>query len=181
MKKLKNFSTFQKRQFFNPFQTTKKNNLCFERRIIGYTPKQVYDVVIDVDKYKEFLPFIEKSQVLKKIKNQMEAELMINYKLGTFSYTSSIDFKENEFVKVSVKDGLFKYLNNNWEFAPGPKEKTCNLYFSIDFEFSSSLYQSLAETFISTSFKTMSTTFETRCQQLYGPPSTSTVILSSHL
>lgn len=170
-----------KRKFFNPFPSENKK-VYFDKRMIGYTPKQVYDVVLDVDKYKEFLPFCEKSKVLKRIgKNQMEAELMINFKIGDIYYISNIEFKENEFIKVNVKDQhwLFKHLTNHWEFQPGTKEKTCNLSFSVDFEFSSSLYQTMAETFISTSFQTMTSTFEKRCNYLYGPPSIQTQILSS--
>ena len=48
----------------------------------------------------------------------MEAELVVDYKVGETSYVSSIEYEDGKFVKVMVKDDkhwLFKHLNNSWE------------------------------------------------------------------
>eukprot|EP01080_Neovahlkampfia_damariscottae_P001061 gene1061-10580_t len=170
------------RTFFNPFQKESSGHKFYEKRILGYSPKQVYDVVIDVNEYKNFVPLCQDSKVLFKKNGKMEAELVVNYKIGETSYVSKIDFEEDNFVKVMVKDDehwLFKRLINSWEFTPGPVANSCTLNFHVDFEFTSILYQSLAETFISTSLKTMTLAFEQRCKKLYGSPSIPTTQIST--
>jgi coenzyme Q-binding protein COQ10 len=183
MQKIRCFFKVSQRRQFNPFSRDKPNNVYIDNRIIGYSPKQLYDVVIDVEKYKQFIPLCEDSKILKRNDKSMEAELKVNFKLGAIAYISNIQFENNKYVHVVVKEQhwLFKHLKNTWEFEQGPTADSCLVKFKVDFEFTSTLYQSFAEAFISTSCKTMTSSFEERCKVLYGNPSKGTQILhTSH-
>lgn len=49
-----------------------------------YTPEQFFEVVADVDSYKEFVPFCVDSRVVKVIdEGTMEAEMSVGFKVGS--------------------------------------------------------------------------------------------------
>jgi ribosome-associated toxin RatA of RatAB toxin-antitoxin module len=57
---------------------------------------------LDIEKYKNYVPLIKESKILKNINpNTLEAELTIDYLIGETSYVSLVTFSENKFVKVN--------------------------------------------------------------------------------
>jgi coenzyme Q-binding protein COQ10 len=65
-----------------------------ETKVVPFSPEEMYDVVADVDKYHEFLPFCVESRVLRQPnENVMEAALKIGFKVFTESYTSRVIMK----------------------------------------------------------------------------------------
>lgn len=65
---------------------------------------------------------------------------------------------------------LFRYLNNEWRFAPGPHPGSTRLDFSVDFAFKSALYRHLANVFFAEVVQRMMGALEGRCTLLYGSP-----------
>lgn len=60
-------------------QIAKKYN---ERKLLGYSPQQLYDVVADVDNYSFFVPWCQRSTVLRRDGNHyLEAELQVGFQV----------------------------------------------------------------------------------------------------
>lgn len=75
----------------NPDTLTKSHQ---ESKIVPFSPEAMYDVVADVDRYHEFLPFCVESRVLRRSnENVMEAVLRIGFKVFTEAYTSRVIMK----------------------------------------------------------------------------------------
>lgn len=144
-----------------------------ERRLMGYSPSQMYDVVSAVEHYKEFVPWCERSTVLtRRGEDYMEAELEVGFKVFVERYTSKIHLEKNKLVLTKVADStLFNALDNRWEFEAGPTPNSCWLTFSIDFSFKSPLYGQLATAFFREVVQRMMGAFESRCKVQYGPSS----------
>lgn len=144
-----------------------------ERRLMGYSPAQMYDVVSAVEHYKEFVPWCERSTVLaRRGDDYMEAELEVGFKVFVERYTSKIYLEKNKLVLTKVADStLFNALDNRWEFEAGPTPQSCWLTFSIDFAFKSPLYGQLATAFFKEVVQRMMGAFESRCKTQYGPSS----------
>lgn len=143
-----------------------------ERRLLGWTQQQLYDVVADVNQYEQFVPWCQRSQVTLTRGNYMEAELEVGFKVFVERYTSRITLSPGHSVHSEVGNStLFEHLNSTWQFTQGPTAGSCWLAFSVDFEFRSPLYRQVATIFFEEVVQRMMGAFQERCQQVYGPPS----------
>ncbi|CAM8972152.1 hypothetical protein QQ045_030922 [Rhodiola kirilowii] len=142
-----------------------------ETRIMGYSQEQLFDVVAAVDLYHGFVPWCQRSEVLKHNPDgSFEAELEIGFKFFVESYVSHVELKKPQYVKTTALDSnLFDHLINTWEFNPGPVEGTCELHFLVDFKFRSPLYRQVASLFFKEVVSRMIESFSGRCRLIYGP------------
>ncbi|XP_060199440.1 uncharacterized protein LOC132627859 isoform X1 [Lycium barbarum] len=142
-----------------------------ERRVMGYSPEQLYAVVAAVDLYEDFLPWCQRSEILKRHPDgSFDAELEIGFKFLIESYVSHVELNKPKYIKTTATDtGLFDHLINIWEFNPGPSPGTCNLHFLVDFKFQSPLYRQVANMFFKEVVSRLVGSFNDRCRLIYGP------------
>ncbi|GAB4822492.1 hypothetical protein N2152v2_009538 [Parachlorella kessleri] len=143
-----------------------------ERKLIGYSPRQMYDVVAAVDHYHLFVPWCVRSTVTLRRPTYLEAELEVGFQMFVERYTSMVTLHPPTRVESRVENStLFHHLHNKWDFRPGPSPATCWLTFDVDFAFKSPLYRQIASVFFEEVVQRMMGAFEGRCRQLYGPSS----------
>ncbi|XVF39934.1 hypothetical protein PTKIN_Ptkin01aG0072500 [Pterospermum kingtungense] len=142
-----------------------------ERIVMGYSPEQLFDVVAAVDLYQGFVPWCQRSDIIKRYPDgSFDAELEIGFKFLVESYVSHVELSRPKFVKSTASDStLFDHLINIWEFSPGPVPGTCNLYFLVDFKFQSPLYRQVATMFFKEVVSRLVSSFSERCRLIYGP------------
>ena len=137
-----------------------------ESRVIKHTPKNLFNLVSDVSKYPEFLPWCLGARVKNINQNNFDADLIIGFKIYKEIYSSRI-FLDNvqNIIKVEYKDGPFERLENHWIFKEN--NEGCKVEFMVDFKFKSVFLQTIMETFFSEAVKRMVKAFETRANELY--------------
>lgn len=142
-----------------------------ERRVLGYSPEQLFDVVAAVDFYHGFVPWCQRSDILRHYPDgSFDAELEIGFKFLVESYVSHVELDRPRRIKTTVsQSSLFDHLINLWEFKPGPVPGSCNLYFLVDFKFQSPLYRQIASMFSKEVAAKMVGSFTERCRIIYGP------------
>ncbi|KAI3460232.1 hypothetical protein Pfo_016895 [Paulownia fortunei] len=165
---------FQKRGFLGCVDGEEGNMLSKvyeERRILGYSPEQLFNVVAAVDMYQDFLPWCQRSEIIRRNPDgTFDAELEIGFKLLVESYVSHVELSKPKSIKTtSSQSSLFDHLINVWEFNPGPVPGTCNLYFLVDFKFKSPFYRQIANMFFKEVVSRLVGSFNDRCQLIYGP------------
>ncbi len=139
-----------------------------EQRILPHRPDQLFDLVADVEKYPEFLPWCIACRIRRRRGNTIIADLVIGFKMIRERFTSQVTLDHaNRRIDVQYLDGPFRYLNNHWIFHE--HENGCKIDFFIDFEFRTRLLQRLIEPLFNEAVKRMVRAFETRAAELYGP------------
>ena len=136
-----------------------------ENRILPYTPEQVFDVVADVAKYPEFLPWIQGMRIRSRDGNIVIADMIVGFKIIRESFTSKVTLARPETIHVEYISGPLKYLRNDWRFEPA--EGGTMVHFNVDFEFAAKIFEKLAGLFFSDAFRRMVASFEARAKILY--------------
>ena len=139
-----------------------------EKRIVPYSPDQMYALVADVETYPEFLPWCVGARIKKREGNVFFADLMIGYKLIRERFTSRVELHPEEHrLDVTYTDGPFRYLNNHWVFVP-QEQGGCMIDFYVDFEFKNLVLQRVMGLFFNEAVRRMVQAFEDRAKALYG-------------
>ena len=141
-----------------------------EIKQLPYSPDQLFQLVIDIDKYPDFLPWCVAARVNSKTDSAIHADLAIGYQVIREKFSSYVTFKRPAEVAVEYKNGPFKYLQNVWKFRPieiGGKEGT-QVEFFVDFEFKSSLLQVAIQAVFEKAVRKMVMSFEQRAKDLYA-------------
>ncbi|MCK5285372.1 MAG: type II toxin-antitoxin system RatA family toxin [Alphaproteobacteria bacterium] len=137
-----------------------------EKRRLSYTSEQLFNLVIAVDKYPEFLPWCVESRITKQEENVFYADLVIGYKMIRERFSSKVTLKNSEHVHVEYLKGPMKYLSNHWRFISEP-DGSCIVDFYVEFEFKNRFFQRLMGVFFSEIVRRMVTAFEIRAKELY--------------
>ena len=134
---------------------------------LPYSPDQLYDLVADIEKYPEFLPWCAATRILSKSETEIMADLSVGYKFFRETFRSRVHLTPKTRIDIEYISGPFHHLNNHWVFTEAPEFGT-NIDFFIDFEFRNSLFQSATRIVFEGAFNQMLSSFEKRAQQLYG-------------
>jgi coenzyme Q-binding protein COQ10 len=133
-----------------------------------YRPDQLFDLVADVERYPEFLPWCVGARIRSREENEIVADLMIGFRMIREKFTSKVTLdRANHRIDVAYTDGPFRYLNNHWIFEPDGQGGT-RLDFYVDFEFRSMLLQKVIGVVFNEAVRRMVGAFETRAKTLYG-------------
>ena len=76
-----------------------------EKRVLPYTPEQLFELVADVEKYPEFLPWCVGLRIREKREDLVIADMMIGYKFLREKFTSHVALKRPDKIDVSYSEG----------------------------------------------------------------------------
>lgn len=144
-----------------------------EKRVMPYTARQMYDLVSDVQRYPEFLPWNSAARVRTRRPGPdgsevLEADLVISFKVFREKFGSRATlWPDRNRVEVDYLDGPFKYLRSWWQFADRP-EGGCDVEFYVDFEFRNAILQKVIGVVFDEAMRRIVRAFEERAIALYG-------------
>lgn len=134
---------------------------------LPYRPDQLYDLVVDIEKYPEFLPWCLGVRIVTRSDKDIVADLIVGYKFFRETFRSKVHLTPKTRIDVEYINGPFHHLNNHWVFKEGPGYGT-NIDFFIDFQFKNSFFQSATQMVFESAFDKMLDAFEKRAQEVYG-------------
>lgn len=140
-----------------------------EKRVVPYTPEQMFDLVAQIERYPEFLPWCVAARIRSRQGSELVADLVIGFKVFRERYTSRVMLERPRRIHVSYLEGPLKHLTNHWVFEPHPSGGT-EIDFYVDFEFHSKMLQTLIGTLFHEAMRRIVAAFEQRAQRLYGTP-----------
>ena len=143
-----------------------------ETRHLPYTQEQLFDLVADVARYDEFLPWVVAVRVRSSSEKETIADLVVGFNAFKERFTSRVTKERPGHICVDYVEGPLKYLKNEWRFEPAPQGGT-NVHFSVDFAFKSRIFETLAGQMFDRALRRMTGAFEKRAEQFYGINSSS--------
>ena len=153
-----------------------------EIRVVPHSPRQLYELVADIEKYPEFLPWcvaarncthepLEDGELV-------TADMVIGFKMFRERVRSKVtlhppsdddsDAEGHGRIDVEYIEGPLKYLQNHWVFVP-TETGGCEIDFFVDFEFRSRILQKIVGALFHEAVSRMVAAFERRATALYGP------------
>eukprot|EP00752_Nemacystus_decipiens_P000746 g746.t1 len=127
----------------------------------------MFDLVADVGRYPEFLPWCRGARIRRREGDLIVADLIIGFKGITERFTSRVQLdRDNLVIDVAYEDGPFKYLKNHWKFIE--EEGGCLVDFYVEFEFRSRMLQRMIGLVFTEAVRRMVNAFESRARDLYG-------------
>jgi coenzyme Q-binding protein COQ10 len=138
-----------------------------ETKHLPYTPGQLFDLVADVARYDEFLPWVVAVRVRSSSETETVADLVVGFNAFKERFTSRVLKERPSRICVDYVEGPLKYLHNEWLFEHAADGGT-EVHFSVDFAFRSRLFEALAGTMFDRALRRMTGAFEQRAAALYG-------------
>ncbi len=140
-------------------------------RHVSFTPREMFDVVADVERYPDFLPLCEGLIVTarKALENgsELTATMTVGYKAITERFTTRVTLSPgDQVIRVKNLDGPFTHLENEWRFVPAGAG--CDVHFSIDYAFRSAMLQLIVGAAFDKAVRSYTDAFEARARSLYA-------------
>lgn len=145
-----------------------------ETRTLHWSAEQMFDLVADVRRYAEFLPWVVAIRIKSDSESEMIADMLVGFSALREKFTSRVVKDRPRTIRVEYIDGPLKRLENDWTFRDGPNGG-CVIDFCVDFTFRSAIFEKLAGQYLDAAFRKMVAAFEKRAEQLYGSRSSSAV------
>ncbi len=140
-----------------------------EKRFLPYSVEQMFDLVADVGRYAEFLPWVTAVRVRSNSDTEMVADLIVGFRSLRERFTSRVGKARAKTITVDYIDGPLKFLRNEWQFEHAPGG--CTIDFSVDFAFKNRVFEAIAGQMFDAALRKMINAFETRAHALYVSPS----------
>ena len=139
---------------------------CFEEtKILPASAEVMYDLVMDIEAYPAFVPWVCGAEILEMKTNELRAELTMDL-AGTKHKFQTVDyFMPHKLVEIRLLSGPFKFLESVWTFEY-INNQSCKVHFSIEFEFKNMMLDLVASPLFGAACKTMVKTFEKRARSL---------------
>ena len=142
-----------------------------ERKIVPFAPRQIFDLVADVPRYPEFLPWCTAARVRKKEGPNVEVdEVAIGFgplhERFVSRVTKTADDPSDLRIETTGVEGPFKVLASHWQFKP--HASGTEIVFALEFEFRSRLLQHTMRMLFAEAVKRMVAAFEARASKLYA-------------
>jgi coenzyme Q-binding protein COQ10 len=143
-------------------------------RRVPFTPRQMFDLVGEVERYPEFLPLCEALVVRRRERegdlDVLIADMTVGYKAIRETFTTRVRLDavrcEVDAAGVSGAMGPFRQLENRWRFGAAPGG--CEVDFFIAYEFSSTMLRMLVGSLFDRAFRRYARAFEERAHAVYG-------------
>ncbi|MGH6973981.1 MAG: type II toxin-antitoxin system RatA family toxin [Stellaceae bacterium] len=137
-----------------------------EERLLPYSVEKLFDLVADIERYPEFLPWCVGARIRERRDDYILGDLLIGWRMVRERFTSRVHLYRPDRIDVEYAEGPFKYLENHWKFIP--QNGGTLIDFHVDFEFRSRVLTGIVETVFTEAVKRMVGAFEKRARQLYG-------------
>ncbi|MCV2369334.1 type II toxin-antitoxin system RatA family toxin [Roseateles oligotrophus] len=144
--------------------------------LLWYSPREMYDLVVGIERYPEFLPWCERAELLEQEDEGVTARLSLAYAGVRHAFTTRNSHEVDRRVSMRLVDGPFSLLDGDWRFLPLVKpggnaegEVACKIEFDLRYAFSSVALEAVVSPVFDRVANTFVDRFVQRAEAVYGP------------
>ena len=142
------------------------------KRLIECKKDQLIDLVLDIEKYPEFVPFCLGSHVYQRDNKDDQIIIVADLTIGKGpfkdTYKSDVKFNKNDSsINVTNIGGPLRHLENNWKFIES--DNGTEILFDIDFEIENKFLNFLMTKSFQYGLNKIADAFQKRAEELYQP------------
>ncbi|HLH91400.1 MAG TPA: type II toxin-antitoxin system RatA family toxin [Xanthobacteraceae bacterium] len=144
------------------------------KRRVRHSAADMFDLVADVERYPEFVPFCSSLKVRRRGHDEggrdtITCEMTVVYKLIHETFTTRVTLDKAELqILVDYLSGPFNRLDNRWRFRDVEGERACDVEFYLHYEFRSRTLGMLMGAMFEVVFRRFADAFEKRADQIYA-------------
>ena len=136
--------------------------------LVSFSPEQMFDLVIDVERYPEFLPWVAAAELHEKSDRDLLASMEMQRGGMRERFTTRNEFARPGFMDMQLVRGPFRVLDGRWTFAAIADAGT-RIELAMRFEFASPIVSLLFGKAFEQSCNTLIDAFIARARALHGP------------
>lgn len=107
-----------------------------ERRRLPYTPRQLFDLVADIEKYPQFVDWFVSARIRRRAANACDTDVVVRYGRLRVAFTTHTVFAPPRRIVVTTSDFPFRRFDHDWTFTPdGPAGTLVGYEVVVDLRF----------------------------------------------
>ena len=135
--------------------------------LVPYSARQMFDLVDDVERYCEFLPWCGGSRVITQTGSGKVARIDISFKGVAAHFTTRNANSPPESITIALEEGPFKALTGKWSFKALAPD-ACKVEFDLSYEFKTTMLEALVGPVFNHIARTFIDAFVKRAEAQYG-------------
>lgn len=135
--------------------------------LVAHTAAEIYALIVDVERYPEFLPWCTAARLEERSEDSMQASLTIRRGPLRTQFTTRNRLERDRTVAMALVSGPFRSLEGLWTLAPLGDEG-CSVELRMRFEFSAAVPGALFEPLFEETAASLVDAFVVRAREVYG-------------
>jgi ribosome-associated toxin RatA of RatAB toxin-antitoxin module len=142
--------------------------------LIWYSAAQMFDLVVDVPRYPQFLPWCDSARVLESTPQAVLAEVSIHFSGIRQSFSTQnaqvVEADGKRAVHMQLVKGPFSQLHGVWKFTPvgDPTQHACRVELQLHYGFDNPALAALVGPVFDKIASSMVDAFVKRAEVIYG-------------
>lgn len=134
---------------------------------VPYSPEQMYQLVNNIQRYPEFLPWCSHATVLSETSDEIRATLILSYGGLRKSFTTCNRLQKNKLIEIRLLDGPLSQLEGFWQFE-SLNPTTSQVTLDLEFEIAHRLFNLPFQAIFHQVANSLVDAFNQRAKQVYG-------------
>ena len=135
--------------------------------LVPHSASQMFDLVADVEKYPQFMPWCGGASVSTRDETGMQASITISLAGIKQTFTTRNTHQYPSCIELELVDGPFSALKGRWEFIP-LSEDACKVLFTLNYAFSNRALETMVGPIFNRIATSFIDSFTQRAQVCYG-------------
>lgn len=135
--------------------------------LVPYSAQAMFDLVADVERYKEFLPWCSDSALVSRGENELCGMIEVS-RLGIRqAFTTCNTLAPPEHMGIALHEGPFRHLHGEWRFVE-LRDDACKVMLTMEFEFAGRLIDAAFGKVFRQVANSLVESFVARAKDVYG-------------
>jgi ribosome-associated toxin RatA of RatAB toxin-antitoxin module len=135
--------------------------------LVLHSASQMFDLVADVEKYPQFMPWCGGATVSAHDAHGMQASITISFAGLKQTFTTRNKHQYPSCIELELVDGPFSALTGKWEFI-SLSQDACKVLFTLNYQFSNRTLETLVGPIFNRIASSFIDSFTQRAQVCYG-------------